>query len=252
MRLKTLVAALGLVASLPSFATISTNSATGASEAFLVVYDAHGSYALDLGITFNAFLAIPGGTSSLATLSSANWTSFLSGADMSTWQYSVIDTNNNFGGNNASVLSTINPDDIGNPQGFNSGQINSANGQINNYQQALNITGTHVSSANGDSFNPVGTPAYFLTLHTDTFNGFAYNNSNAVGTSALVEQFQRGQTSFGLPTETALGTALFSQVGSAYQLNYTVAAVPEPGGLGLGLAGVGVLGFIGTRRRTRG
>ena len=41
----------------------------------------------------------------------------------------------------------------------------------------------------------------------------------------------------------------FAQVGGDYILSYTVAAVPEASGLGMALAGVGVAGFIGRRRK---
>lgn len=257
MKLKTLVAALGLVAALPSFATIANNSPSGAGEAFLVVFDTtNGSYTLDLGITFNQFLATPAGTSTLATLSGSNWNSFLAVANQATWQYAVVDARSNNAGNNATLISTVSADDLGSiPVNFTSANIDAAVGQVNNYQQAVSVTGTHgglLSPAiNGDSYNPFGTGGYYLTTAMDSFNGFGYINSVNVGTVAAVELVQRLNNGLTPPTEVALGTAAFGLTAGSYQLSYTVAAVPEPTGLGMALAGFGIFGLIASRRRNR-
>ena len=253
MKLKYLVAALGLVAATASQATITAGSTTGSAEAFLTVYDSHGSYSLDLGLTFNALQSL--GSAVTFTLTGANWTSFLSGADPAALQFAVLDSNSNNGGtNNAAIFSTVNVDFVGQiPANFDSDAIQAAQGQVVNYANALNTTGTHGTTANGDNFSLPATPGYFLTLATDSFNNAAYINSNAAdfATAYAVETVRRVNTGFFSPTETAWGTAQFGlNGGSGYQLVLT--PVPEPTGLGLAVAGLSVLGFIGVRRRNRG
>jgi len=258
MKLKYLVAALGLVASAASYADISPAAGsnpvapTGGAEMLLVVWDANSSYTLDLGITYTQFLSQ--GTSTLTTLGGTNWSSFLATADQSSWQYALIDAKTNNAGNNAAILSTVDASYVGliNSADNNiySSNIQNAQNQIGNFQVAVGATGTHTTVANGDSVNAVGTPGYFLTTSMDTFNSFAYLNAIAVGSSAAVELVQRNTSGISDPTETLLGTATFAKSGSNYVLSYaSVAAVPEPTGYALALAGFGVLGFIGRRRR---
>lgn len=247
MKLSYLVAALGFVAATAAHATIVNSSPTGASEAILAVFDSHGSYALDLGISYSSFASLAS-TQTFNLSGSANFAAFLAGVvDPTALQYAVIDAKTNNGGNNAALLSTVNVAFVGGIVGtYNNTDIQNSVGQVNNYQVALNASGTHANPGNGDSFNPTGSPAYYLTNATDSFNSFGFNNANAVGTSSVFETVRRTQTNLGDPIETVIGSASFGLNGSAYQL--VITPVPEPSGLGLALAGLGVLGFMGVRR----
>ena len=84
----------------------------------------------------------------------------------------------------------------------------------------------------------------------DSFNGNNITNSVAVGTAVAFEKVTRNTlTSYDDPTETLLGTMQLAQAGNSYVLNYTtVAAVPEPTGYALALAGFGMLVFVARRR----
>lgn len=255
MKLKYLVAALGLVATAGSQAAIVNADPLGLSEAFLTVYDSNNSYTLDLGITYTALLAkLPGSTTTLATLGTSNWTTYLSGADTTAWQYAVLDEKNAGPTNTTSLLTTVTPDIVGHINNddlnTNSGNVQAAEGQVNNYATAVSRTGTHVTQANGDSVNAVSTPGYFLTTSMDSFNGNNITNSVSVGTAVAFEKVTRSPLSpLDNPTETLLGTMQLAQVGSSYVLNYsTVAAVPEPTGYALALAGFGMLVFVARRR----
>jgi len=252
MKLKYIVAALGLVASAGSQATLAIPSpGTGTGEMALVIWDANRSYTLDLGLTYAQLLS--SGSATLTTLGSGNWTSFLGVADTANWQYALFGGNGNQSPvNNGSILSTINASEVGNVIGtYDNSNVQSGLGQIQAYYNAVNLTGTH-NTANGDSVNTKGSGAYFGDTAMDSFNFTLFNNSSAVGTTMALEQLQRTQLTQGLPIERVKGDITFAQVGGSYVLSYSaVAAVPEASGYALALAGFGAVGFVGSRRRKR-
>lgn len=262
MKLKHIAAAIAVAASAPAFASIAPPATTG-SELFLVVWEqnANGgkpdtSFTFDTGITYASFMASASTSSIWATFTSSNtdFFNFLAGADLGSLQYAVI------GGKSPSpgtLLSTVHVGDESLvSQGTNS-QISTALAQITTYLSDVNVTGNHASVANGQSVNASGDPAYFQDANRPmyNFNGTfvtaPWSNSNALGTAAEFTSLARVTGSPGLAgRETILpGVVNFAQVGGNYVLSYTVAAVPEASSLGMALAGLGVLGFMGVRRR---
>lgn len=253
MKLKYLIAALTLLGSAASQAALVKPDDLGNGESALVVYDSNASYTLDLGVTYSQFLAGANSSATLATLNSANWGSFASAEAGSSadWQYAVIGAKTNHAGNNSAVLSTISADYVGSvAASFASADVEGAVAQFPAYYDAVNVTGTHKSATNGDSYNLSGTPAYFLTNGMDTFNGVLYENSGAVGTSMAVDQVMRNQASLSAPTENTLaGLMNLSLVNSNYVLSYNVAAVPDAPGVATSAAGLALVGFMALRRR---
>jgi hypothetical protein len=262
MKLRFIAAAAAILASAASHGAIVAPNNANTAELMLVVWDADRSYTKDLGVTYAQFLA--GSTTSGVfdtTLSGANWSSFLSlsAASQATWQYAVLTgRENNTPVNNSGVLSTINADsastladDIAGGT-FDNSNPETAVAQISVFVGALNSTGTHGSTANGDSVNAKGTDAYYDQKSTKDFNASFYGNSSLVGTDMGMIRAVRTQTSTGVPVTQAFdGIVGFKQVAGNYALSYTVAAVPEASGYALALAGFGALGFVGVRRRNR-
>ena len=260
MKLKMIVLALGLVASAASQAALVAPDNLGNGEMMLVVFDANQSYEKDLGITYSQFLASAGTSANWATLTSstsANWTNFLAAVvDPTAVQYAVINGKTPNGGPNDAVLSTINADSVGNVIGtFTSDDVTGARAQVSTYYGNLAFSGTMNTSVNGDSRNLAGSAGYYLTTAMDTFNGSLYGNSSSVGTSMVFERLQRNQSGLSDPTETLYGDAAnavsFNQVGGNYVLQYSVQAVPEASGYAMALAGFGLIGFFGIRRRNQ-
>jgi hypothetical protein len=255
MKLKYIAAAVAMMASAASQAAITLPSNTNTGELMLVVWDANQSYTKDLGVTYAQFLAGAGTSNTFgATLSGANWTSFLGAvgaANEAALQYAVLTGRTNSSPpNNAGVLSTINAESastlVDNIAGgtFDNSNPQGASDQVTFFTVAVNATGTHGSTANGDSFNPKGTNAYFGGLSMQDFNGSFYGNSSLVGTDMGMIQAVRTQTSTGVPVVTNFaGVVGFNNVAGTYTLSYVTA---------LALAGFGALGFVGARRRNRG
>lgn len=266
MKLKMIVLALGLVASAASQAVLTAPDNLGNSDMMLVVFDANQSYEKDLGITYSQFLASSGtGSNTLsadwATLTSstsANWTNFLANVvDSTAVQYAVINGKTPNAAPNDAVLSTINAGSYGGVIGnFVSDDVTYARAQVSTYYSNLAFSGTMNTLAHGDSRNLAGSAGYYLTSHMDTFNGTLYTNASSVGTNMAFERVQRNNNGLSDPTETLYGNAAnavsFGQVGSNYVLHYqAVQAVPEASGYAMALAGFGLIGFFGLRRRNQ-
>lgn len=266
LKLKYLVAALGLVASVPSFATIADPTFGAAQdELFLVVWElgvagkTDQSFTLDTGITYANFLANANSSQTLADILStdATFQAFLATSSLPDLQYAVI------GGKTAlpapaTLLSTVHVGDESQVALGTNNQTTGALNQLGPFLTAVNVTGTHPGgvAVNGESSNPTGSSAYFMDInnplqyYNNAFGG-TWSNSNLIGVSS---EFTTLAKVFGGPTKPGKEVVLpgivnFAQVGTDYVLSYTVAAVPEPTGLGMALAGLGVLGFIGLRRK---
>ena len=256
-KLRHLVAMLGLAAAASANATIQPGSTpTTGGELFLSVWEqgAPGgqpdeSFTFDTGITFAQFLAGDSVSSILATLNDSTWTSFLASADINSLQWAVI---------GSKVASTFPVSIIGTVQNGAEGQVAmttaanlvTANTQLNTFLQNVNTTGTHFTQANGESVNLVGNNAYFQGLDLQDFNTKAWNNSNLIGATAEVTQATRNTTTGFVNELVAPGTMTFADVaGTGYVLSYNVAAVPEPSGFGMALAGAFGIAFVSLRRR---
>lgn len=259
LKLKHMAAATALLASAYANATIlpTVTPVTG-GELFLSVWQegtvgfADQSFAFDLGITTQQFLAGNNSSAIWATLgaSDAIWSGFLASANVATLKYSVI------GGQAfvpATVFSTVTVGEEANIAGtYSNGKVTTiTTGVINGYLGNLNVTGTHLTQANGESVNQKGSGAYYQDADTNSFNGVGWNNGNLVGVTSEFTSYRRapGGTSVVGIEQVMPGSVSFAKVGNDYVLSYTVAAVPEASGSAMALAGFGIMGFVAVRRR---
>ena len=253
-KLKYLAVALGVAASLPSFAAIVKPSGAD-PEIFLSVWNNDKSFTFDTGVALSSFTADAGVSQTWATLTSANteFVNFIGAAPLTSFNYAVL------GGSQFSLLSTVTVGKEDQVALIQNPEIPSAQNQINFFLGEVNATGTHKTLPNGQSVNLKGTLAYFQDRNTNNYNGaFAggsgslYTVSNVVGTSSQFtkidydvsgDDFTPGIVSI------QPGTVLFGKTGDNYVLSYEVAAVPEPSANALTLLGLGMLGVIKLRRR---
>ena len=278
MKLKLIVAALGLIASASSFATIPQVQTVGGGNLFLAVYEqgaANGapdqSFTLDLGINTSQFMASNNTAQTWATLNASTnsvWANFLATSYLPALQFAVIGAKSTPTSTNAAVASAVfSTVTLGNEssvvgatapaQNSNSQLSSMIAGTINGYTQEVNGTGTHVTQDGGQSMNVIGSDGYFQTKNMAAFNNtLKFTNNNAVG-SAPVEftQLYRSTVGSGKALEYVQPLMVsFAQVGNQYVLNYgssATAAVPEASGFAMGLAGFGLLGFVAVRRKQK-
>ncbi len=255
-KLKHLAAAAALVAASPAFAFLSGPD-DGGGELILTVWQAAGtgtgtasaSYSLDTGVTYAQLLANQNVDLYInMVISDAYFSQLLAATNNALLQFSVLTGDRVDGG--YQLLSTFtNATTL--PQ--NNAVLNNSLDQIANYVGALQASGDHFFSTNGSSYNVAG-DAYYQANDLNTLTGQSSPNSGLVGTSLKVVDFlQNGGLPLTVPIKTTLPGVFtfFQQPGGSYSLQYQVAAVPEPSGIALALAGFGVMGFIARRRKPR-
>ena len=281
MKLKLIVAALGLVASASSFALIPQVSTVGGGNLFLAVYEqgaANGapdqSFTLDLGINTDTFYANRASFQNWATLTASTdaiWAQFLATSYLPALQFAVIGAKSTPTSTNAAVASAVfSTVTLGNEasvvgataaaQNSNSQLSSMIAGTINGYTQEVSGTGTHVTQNGGESMNVIGSDGYFQTKNMAAFNStLKYTNNNAVG-SAPVEftQLYRSPVGSGKALQAVqAGSVSFVQSGGDYVLTYganlasPVTPVPEASTYALLLSGLGALGFVARRRKQK-
>ncbi len=253
-KLKHLAAAAALVAASPAFAFLAGPD-DGGGELVLNVWEKNGynggtgdaSYALDLGITYAQFIANKNVDLYINQIvSDPYFTQLLSNGslDLTKLEFSVfvgdrVDTTATFISTFAS-LPTAKPAD--------NGQLDNGLTQIANYTGALNGQPGMLLNANGSSYATSGA-AYYQTGNLLTLANFSSPNSGLVNTAPLaVSEFEAGTP---IIKTVFPGVFSFSNATGAYTLQYQVAAVPEPSGIALAMAGFGVMGLIARRRKPR-
>jgi len=261
MKLKMIIAAIGVTLSAASQATIVPPSTIGGSDLLLNVWEQNApggqpdqSFTLNLGVTFSQFEAASGSSATLATLLSTDsiWTNFLATsdtADAGVLQWSVIASGvkvNTRPGIFGTATVGTDPTTVGIYGYLVNANLNSANTQVAGTVANLNI------AANPDEqVAQKGSGAYYMDYTLSDFNGTAFQNSNDIGATAAVwsaKNISGGNTVAAQMTQMA-GTMTFTQVGSDYVLSYNVAAVPEAPGFGMALCGLAAVGFLSARRR---
>jgi len=255
MKLKHIAAAVLAVAAVTPAMALVTTTGGGDSELFLVVYGTglagapNASYTLDLGISEKTFL---GSQALSATLGGTNWGSFTSTIDLGTAKWAVMGGDNTGVGVGArNLLTTVQAGSGSAASTLLTDNLTSTNTNIDAYLGEVNQTGTHVTLANGDSFNATGSLGYFLTNNGNTVNNqLPFDNSNLIGASSAFTNLIRTANGSAVNEQVQAGTLSFASVGGSYKLSYdTVPAVPEPGGIALAMTALGMLGFVGRRRK---
>jgi len=265
MKLKYLAtAAAAMIAASPAFAVLNGPDAGGA-ELFLTVWSANAasggtgsntniSYTMDLGVSLLDMIANKGVNNYVNQNVSldSTFTSFITGLNASSLaglQFNVaaatrggLDTPTDV------MVSTVAGSTMGT---LNNDKLSFTLDQVLVYVGGVNSDGNHSTAANGSSTSTSG-DSYFMTALSNTWFSNAPLNSKAVGTNATFGSYTQnayGQT----PTTTSVfaGTFFFGQSApNVYALQYQVAAVPEPTGYALALAGLGLIGFVGARRKS--
>lgn len=256
--IKTLAAAAAIAAvSAPALASIKQVN-NGTSELFLAVGDANGSFILDTGVTLDSLLTAPASFS--RAVASAAWTSYTAadtnlfdGASNSTtgtrWALFVYDGSTLPEFDAQRVITTLGKGLTAANVHIEAGTMNQSVAKTGNVGQAANGTGTHISVANGSSYNPKGTPGYATAVDFFRFSDANTLIGNKVGDSSALFLMQ------GDATDGADSTlpVIASQLGLTANFNGTTltvtAAVPEPESYALMVAGLAVVGFVARRRR---
>jgi hypothetical protein len=281
MKLKMIAAAAMAIAALPSYAAIEGG---GDGELFLAVQapNAQISFTLDLGQRFAQFVLdgqSAAGASFSWDLNDAQFASFLASttADLANYRWAVlaIDAAGSPSVPNAQGLlatATAGTTDALIQSTLNANLRSGISTPFQAYLNGVNITGTHGApgtapdyTVNGSSTNAITDPnfSYFGeaggTGPRLQANALPFNTTNLVGTASSFYRLGSvstagtiGTTGFDLfNNDAGAGSFLLSQNAGAYTLTYTIAAVPEPTGLALLLAGLGAVGFVGRRRQPR-
>jgi len=262
MKLKMIAAAVGLVLSAASHATIVPTTTPGGSDLLLDVWEqgAPGgqkdqSFTLDLGMTFTQFMNNDAhSTATLATLLSTDttWTSFLASSDttdLGALQWSVIASGSKVPTTRPAIFGTATVGSDPTSQGA-AGFLTNNDILAANTQVAGTITNLNLAANPNEQVALTGSGAYYQDLALANFNGHGFANGNNLGDTAAV--WTASNTGAGTAAATMAqlaGTMTLTQVGANYVLSYNVAAVPEAPGFTMALAGLAALGFLAIRRR---
>ncbi len=264
MKLKYLAtAAAAMIAASPAFAFLSGPD-DGNAEVFLTVWSAtaasggtgniNSSYTLDLGVSLLDMIANKNVNNYINVLlgSDSLFNTFISTVNTTTpgaLQFNVtaatragLDTPTNV------FLSTVAGPTLGN---INNLALESALDQVALFVDGVNGVGTHGTQTNGSSVATSGN-AYFMTNNSNIWVNTTPLNSKAAGTNAVFGSYTQNGFGQSLTTTSQFaGTFFFGQsTPNVYSLQYQVAAVPEPTGYALALAGLGLIGFVGARRKS--
>jgi len=278
MSIKKIAAAAALLALgvSPAFAAITGMTPGKPGEMFLTVYDpvAKVSYTKDLGdkySNFASFLSVAttaGYSTAWDFTGDANWQSYLAKASLANSSWLVMGwESTTFGtqvpGHTNMLVTVKNGDEskLGvQGQSLVTASFFNFKGQVANFYNAVNVTGTHGTLANGSSYNTVLDGAalagedYTGAVQTPTFNRNAQiQDVNAIGATANLTLQTNNSTAATDPTKfTMLGSfTLNASTTGADTLVYSApaAAVPEPSSYALLLAGLMGVGFVVRRRQ---
>jgi len=249
LQLKTILATVALVAAGTASAAMPlNNTATGSSLLFYAFDDVtKSSYVQDLGLTYSSFLptaTAAGVNASYAVGSNTGWGDYLVsvGNNTSNTYWGVIaGLSANAGNSGNGLLSTIRNGDsavgqsAANAKGAVSGPLRNVLLGINGATSTA-TTGYFSDSGAGDNI-----------ANNWQHNGFGkliFNTDNVIGATSA---FQYGNSNAAFATTAYDGTFNFD--GS--NLNYAVAAVPEPSSYAMMVGGLMLVGGIAARRRRK-
>jgi PEP-CTERM motif len=230
------------------------------SDLFLTVYDSTAGtmYSRDLGVNMSSFLADISGTtpSTLAAASAgnmsfaadANLTSFLAGvgtSDALVWNVTAANTGSNgFKGESVLVTSTLASAPASQPNGPMTSAVSNQGVFYSAVPTFTNGSTTSTSTLLGNSEVSGGKIAFNTTASLGSGMDMYYVTPSSTSSLAKV-----AYAVFGGAANADVWT--LSSTGNLTAVA-AVAAVPEPGEWLLMLSGLGLIGFIATRRKNQG
>jgi len=254
-KMKAVVAALALTASMSASAAM-TNNISGASSLILTLIDNTNdiSMTVDLGFSNTSFdrnssfsWDISGGDYVDA------WATFWGTATVATTQWAVV-SGDKLAPN--SVFTTVSTLATGVTAIPTYTQLTTALGNFDSYINANNLIGNHQAVANGASVSTGGLAfAEMSTAYNTngTYQGIIGDTTGALDSNLSVYTFT-GAAASGLTKTvraqyaTGEGFNPYFNLSSTGALTYTAAAVPEADTWAMLLAGLGLMGFIARRR----
>ncbi|WP_226451478.1 PEP-CTERM sorting domain-containing protein [Ferribacterium limneticum] len=249
--LKTLAAAVTLAVAAAGANAAIDAGASGNGELFFNVWDANGSYTLDLNVSIDSFesaLAASGAFSQL--WSDTKLVSFLGTADQTSLQWNVVAADGDGVARLLTTFSTLGSSNIRNNAGTNAvgtiGQFATAvNTELAAGADSVIVTNVNPAYAGADSFgNKINNGLNFSnsgTLATDSYaDGLSFlraTMANSTSARSVYNVYADGADSVKVWLD-----------GSGLHMS-SVAAVPEPSEYALLLAGLGMIGFMARRNK---
>jgi hypothetical protein len=257
MKLK-LIALAAMLAAGSAHAAIDNGAVSGNGEMFLVVNDAVAGYSFvgDLGIAMDSFNGAASQSFNLNGFS--QWGSFMTavGGTLNNANFAILaqDSTGSTAGSDRLLVSTSSAVSEADIEFTKSNNFGSSVTQMNAWLTSLNsstdvLGGDMNSVANGSAYSAAGSTTYFDTAITSYIkNKLAYSVYTDANEAA----------NFGLQVTGGASNTLAATIYTAYAGNftvdgatlaYTVAAVPEAETYAMMLAGLGLVGFMVSRRR---
>lgn len=266
-QVKTLVAALVLVAAVPVQAAM-TMPQTGDSSMTLTVFDRTASVSaiFDLGKNYSDFsiigTAFPDsnvdapGTNFSWDLTSGDyataWSTFIALVDPANLQFAVTGADNlGAGAGSRGIISTLNQPAV-TPLTTNPiiGQIGTWGTYLAESQSTAMLYENHTTVENGAAVGNSGILSNTLYyFQQDKNNGNGSVSVGTVGQSLAVFQVVSGSSAFGATTSEIFANNAAFKFTADGALTYTVTQVPEADTWALMLSGLGFMGFVARRRK---
>lgn len=257
-KMKAIVAAIALTASMSASAAMELATPAGHSSLILTVLDttAGVSATFDLGYDKDSFSQTANNSWNLSTGNYASaWTSFWNTATAANTQYAVY-AGDNLGGVVAGDKSIFTTAGVATLPTTGNTPLASQQTSFDVYITASNLLGNHGSVADGASFadsvtggNAYAGKAAYAYGTAGKIAGVGGDTTGLIGTDLNVWNIVRATGLNATTTKLSVGAINPAfNLATTGALTYTAAVVPEANTWAMMLAGLGLLGFVARRR----